>query len=49
MAKSNAFFPYSGALPEKTDGQKYIEAAVFGLALGVAIGAIAYYLSKKEE
>ena len=33
----------------KSDGQQVLEVAVYGLALGIAVGAIAYILSKKER
>lgn len=33
----------------KTDGQQLLEVAVYGLALDIAVGAIAYYLSKKRR
>jgi hypothetical protein len=32
----------------KTEGQQLLEAAVYGLALGIAIYAIASYLNKKD-
>ncbi len=40
---------YNNNMPEKTEGQQLLEAAVFGFALGVTIGAIALYLSQKKE
>jgi len=34
---------------QKSDGQQLLEAAVFGIALGIAVGAIALYMSQKKE
>lgn len=34
---------------QKSDGQQLVEAAVFGIALGIAVGAIALYLNQKKE
>lgn len=34
---------------QKSDGQQLIEAAAFGIALGIAVGAIALYLNQKKE
>lgn len=33
---------------DKTEGQKLVETAIYGLALGIAFYAIASYLNKKE-
>jgi hypothetical protein len=41
-------YPYGKNPQDKTEGQQLLEAAVVGLALGVTIGAIIYYLGKKE-
>lgn len=45
----NYLTPRGQKVPEKPNGQKLLEAAVLGIALGVAIGAIAHYLSQKNE
>ncbi|WP_269445984.1 hypothetical protein [Methanocella paludicola] len=34
---------------KKSDGEELLEAAIFGIALGIAAGAIALYLNQKKE
>jgi hypothetical protein len=34
---------------KKSDGEQLLEAAIFGIALGIAAGAVIIYLNQRKE